>query len=525
MPAGRQPQVTLTTQGYKGLNTALQFSQLQPEQSPRMMNAWMSKLGAIGKRPGTVPVTTSALNNPIRYLTTYKASPAASSNPEIYAAAGTTLYKFNGTNAFNALTMTNNLSSADIYTVGYTNSALVSRLIIGDGGSLKACDGSEVKNITPATDDPSPAPPNVLNDVNAKGCKYIWEYSGYIFISPGTNELFFTKRYHFDYVPQINYFLLVNDNDYINGAGVAFDAVCLIPMRRGWAILTGETTDNFKADKFLNTTKGVIAPRSISVITYPNGQQTIAYLSDDGPHEVYTSLIDGGGRQYATRAMMENKVDFEAIGLSESEKSAAVGFFDSDKSLYYLSFEKDGTPYTYVYDTRNKEWYPWSGFDAKAFVSLDGVTYFSGGTGHLHIFDNSLYSDWDDAGKTSGTPVHFYRYSPLLALEHTGYASYWDYYIVEQKQYTLPSSLDIYAIFTYSPEQASFVIGSTVALWDDGEWDVAQWGNENFTEPVNEPRRIVYKKKSKYVQVLWENNRDEPVEVYWDKWIGRVSGQ
>src|SRR3990167_3889366 len=234
MPQGIQQQVALLTQGYGGANTALQFSQLPREQSPSMKNAFMPKVGAIGQRPGSVPVTTSALAANIEYLTTHKSSPSASASPEIYAASGTTLFKFNGTDTLTGLTMTDALVSADIYTTGFTNAALTSRLIIGDGGDLKECDGSTVVDVTPAADDSSPAPANVLADVNAKGCKFIWEYSGHIFISPGTNELFYSKRFEFDYVPETFYFFLVNDNDYVNGQGQAFDAVCLIPMRRGW---------------------------------------------------------------------------------------------------------------------------------------------------------------------------------------------------------------------------------------------------------------------------------------------------
>jgi hypothetical protein len=526
MPAGVQEQVPLLTEGFGGANTALQFSQLSREQSPSMQNAWMPKIGAIGKRPGTIPITATALGAAISRLMLYKGTPT-NVDPDILAASGTTLYKFNGTTAFVAQTMTNALNTSDIYDVDFTNSVLTSIKFITDQSDMKKYNGTAVSNIAAAADDPSPNPANDLLDVNAKDPKYCWTFSGHIFVSPGSNEVFYSKRYQFDYFPTVQWFLLIRDNDFVNGCGIAFNNVCLIPMRRGWAILTGTNFDNFDASTFLNTVSGVIAPKSIARATYPTGQQTIIYLSDDGVHEIYdTTILDSGTRQYATRALMKDKIDFTAIGLTESEKEAAVGYFDAPMSLYFLSFQKSSVNYTYVFDVRNGEWYPdWLTFNAKSYIRSEDTIYFAGSTGHLHKFDLDLYSDWNESTQATATPVHFRRYSPLLALEHTGYASYWDYYLIEQKVYNVPSSLDIYAIFTYSTTGVSFVFDTSSAVWDETDWDVAEWANEDFTEPVNEPRRYVYKKKSKYNQMLWDSPRDEPLEVYWDQWLGRLSGQ
>jgi len=527
VPAGVQQQVTLVTEKYGGANTALQFSQIPREQSPLMQNAWMSKIGAIAKRPGTIPVTATPLGSPILHLTTYKASPSQSANEDIYAASGTTLYKYDGNETLVPLTMNNPLNQADIYTVGFTNSKLTSRMIIGDGGDLKECDGSVVKNVTPAANDPSPAPKNALSDINAKGHKFLWEYSGHVFSSPGTNEVFYSKRYEYDYWPETQYFQLIADNDYVNGPGIAFDTVCLIPMRRGWCILTGENFDNFDTSKFLNTTRGVVAPRSIQKVTYPNGVQTIVFLSDDEVHEVYLAVVDGGGRIYATRSIMQGQIDFKKVGLTEEEKAAAVGFFDPEQGIYLLSFQRQGVNYTWVYDTRNGQWYPdWLTFSAKSYVMYNNVRYFAGNSGHLHKFDENLYSDWNDKNKTSGTPVHFRRYSPLLRLEFSGYESYWDYYLIESRQWIVPSKLDVIVIFSNSSGAVDDDTnwGNTIAAWDISPWDEAQWANADFTDVVNAPNRRVFKKKAKYVQVLWDNPRDEPVEIYSDKWIGRVSG-
>lgn len=518
----------IETPSYGGCNTALQFSLIPREQSPRMQNAYQDQVGDLSQRPGTIPVTTSPLGAPIGYLTKYKISPSVTADEEIYAASGTSLYKFNGTNTLAPLTMTDALVSTNLNAVGFTNSQLVSVLIIGDGGDLKQCNGTIVKDVVPAADGPSPAPVNVLVDVNLKGCRFVFEYSGHLFISPGTNELFYSTRWQFDYFEETQYFFLANDNDYVNGNGVAFDNVCLIPMRRGWSILTGEIFDNFDASKYLNTEHGVIAPKSVATLTYPDGSQTIAYLSDNECHEIFTAYLATGGKQYATRSMMSDKIDFNKLGLTEAEKAAAVGFFDARRSLYLLSFQKSGVNYTYAYDVRNKEWYTdWLTFNAISYVSLDSETYFAGSTGHLHKFDEELTDDWNEAAKTTGTPVHFKRYSPAMALEFSGYPSMWDSYLVESKQWLEPATLDITFIFSESTDVMSRIVRGEVFVEGVSKWGEAKYANINFTDLVNEPNEILfdYSRLSKYVQVLWENPRSEPVKIFKDKFKGRTSGR
>lgn len=516
----------LETPSYGGANTALQFSLIPRSQSPRMQNCYMDQDGDISKRPGTIPVTTTALGAQIEHLAIYKSSPSAAAAEEIYASSGTTLHKYNGTDTLNALTMTAPLNRADIHTVGFTNSALATRLLIGDGSALKQCDGSAVTLVDPAVDDASPAPANVLTDVNTKGIKFIWEHTGHVFMSPGTNELFYSKRFEFNYVPEVQYFFLPRDNDFINGNGQSFDNVCLVPNRRSWAIITGENFDNFKADQYLNTEYGVIAPRSIQKITYADGSQTIAFLSDNGMHEIYTAILDGGGRQYATRSLMQEKINFDTLGLTEAEKAAAVGVFHPEKFLYLLSFKKGGTNYSYAYDTRTREWYTdWLAFNAKVYASLNGILYFAGVTGHLHRFDDDLYSDWNESTKTTGTFVHFKRYSPALALEFSGFPSMWDSYLVESKQWLIPSTLDITFIFSDNTDVMENIIKNMVFVEGVSQWGFAKYANLNFTDTVNEPNEILfdYSRLSKYVQVLWENDRDEPVKIFKDKFKGRIS--
>jgi hypothetical protein len=518
----------LETPSYGGTNTASQFSLIPRSQSPRSQNTYMDEDGDISKRPGTIPVTTAALAAMIEYLTLYKSSTSLTTPEEIYATSGTTMYKYNGTTALAGLTMTAPLNRADINSVGFTNASLVSRLLIADGAALKQCDGSAVTLVTPAASDAAPAPANDLATVNTAGIKFIWEYTGHVMMSKGDLSFYYSKRYQFDYVPSVQHFLMVHENDYINGNGVSFDSVCLIPMRRGWGILTGENFDNFKADKFLNTEYGVIAPDSIAKITYADGTQSIAFLSDNEVHEVFTALIDGGGRQYATRSLMQGKIDFSKLGLTDAEKAAAVGVFHPDQFLYLLSIQKAGVNYTYAYDTRNREWYTdWLTFNAKSYVSLNGTLYFAGNAKHLQKFETTLYTDWNETTKTTGTAVYFKRYSAANSFEFSGFASMWDSYLVEMKQWLVSSSLDITIIFSDIIDIMPNAILNEIFVEGVSRWKYARYANQSYTDYVQEPNELLFdfSRLSKYTQTLWENNRDEPVKIFKDKWKGRASGR
>jgi hypothetical protein len=523
-----QQKAELETPSYGGTNTALQFSLIPKGQSPRMQNAYMDEDGDISKRPGTVPLTTSALAAAIAYLTAYKISPSTSAGDKIYAASGTTLYQFNGTNTLAAQTMTAALATADIHSIGFTNASLVSRLLIADTASLKQYNGTAVTLVTPAANDASPAPANGLSSINALGNKFIWNFTGHVFVSPGSDTIFYSKSYIFDYFPTTYFFQLETDNDFVNGDGVEYDSVCLIPMRRHWAILTGTDFTNFAANTFLNTDHGVIAPRSIAKITYPDGTQSVPYLSDNGVHEVFIVSSIGGSRQYATRSLMQGKINFVGLGLTDAEKAAAVGVFHPEKFLYLLSFKKAGVDYTYAYDVRNKEWYTdWLTFNAAAYVSLNGVLYFGGSAKHLQMFDTTLYSDWNESTKTTKTFVYFKRYSPALSFEFSGFPSMWDAYLLESQQWAATATLDISFIFADSIDIIIGAISSEIFIEGVSRWGYAKYANVNFTDIVNEPTEILfdYSRMSKYMQVLWENNRDEPVKVFKDKFKGRLSGK
>lgn len=505
-----------------GMNTALQFSQLNPSQSPSMKNAWQSKLGAIGKRPGSIPVTTTPLGASAQRLTVYHSG----ATDKILATSGTSIYKY-ASSAWTALTGT--LTSADIYDVDFTDANSNSRKIIADTGSLKAYDDSieTVAAITPAADDPAPAAANNLTAVNALSPKYVWSYQSHVFVAFAQSDtVWYSKRFYYDYFPTVQYERFVKNNDYVNGCGVTFDNVCLIPMRRSWGVLTGTTFDDFKGNLFLNTQNGVIAPKSIAKITYPSGSQTAVYLSDDGVHEVFdTGLQDTGARQYSTRSLMKDKIDFSALGLTDAEKQAAVGFFYPDWSMYLLAFNQGVNKLIYAYDTRNGEWYPWDTLPIVSMISTGGILYFTGTVGHLKKFDTGLYTDWNESTKATGTAVYFQRYSPLLSFEFSGFDSMWDNYLVEARQFLVPSTLDVSVIFTNDTSTQSIIAAwkNNVAVYGVSSYGTAVYANLQYTDIVNAPDPIYFHDKAKYVQILWGNNRDEPTEIYKDRFSGRLS--
>jgi hypothetical protein len=521
MPA-TQTVVALEPHGFDGQNTVLNPATLPLESQAQAKNAIMREIGTIGKRDGSIPVTATALGETIDHLTSYKSSPNAT--PALIAASGTSLYKFDGTDTLDEQTMTDALNTSDIYTVDFTNSLLTSRMIIGDGADLKGYDGTTVADITPAADDPSPAPPNGLTDINVKGHKYVWSYSYHVFSSPGNNEVYYSKRFEYDYWPTTQFFYLVRENDYVNGPGVAFDNVLIVPMRRSWSIISGTTFDDFDASRFLNTSYGVIAPRSIETVTYPNGEQTIVFLSDDGAHEVFISVADGNSKVYATRSLMKDQIDFTLF--TDAEKATAYGKFDADNNCYRLYIKSGDDQFVYVMDTRNRKWYVWTHpWDVKPSIRFDEVTYFAGSTGHLHKYDEDLYTDWNESTQDTGTAVDFDVYGPLVAFEFSGYSSYLDYFMVEAKQWTVTATLDVSIVYGADVKVMESALKNQIFTWGVTPWGEAQWANLNYTDILNQAKRLIIKKKGFYFQRRFRNNRDEPVLIYKERYMGRLSGR
>lgn len=468
---------------------------------------------------------------------TYPTNNTTTLRNDIMAVSDDTIYSYYG-DELHAITMTDTLNSPDVFDADFTgmdNSGnLVNVKLIADGGVLKQVINGVCQDVSPASDDTSPLPANVLSDINAIGVKHVWTHSNYVFLSTGDNRLWYSKQatqggngVQYNYFPETNFTILVRKGDYINGCGIPFDDVCFIPMRQGWNVNTGTNFNDFDFGGYLNTINGVIAPRSPQIITYADGSQTIAFLSDDGVHEIFTTILDSRGKQYATRGIMKDKIDFNSYGFTESEKAAAVSNYIVSLNMYLVEISRGTTNYVFGYETRSREWYVWKGLQINSLIEKEGVCYFAGNDGLLKKFDKDLYSDWGDMGKTTGKPVHFKRYSPAVAGEFSGFPSMWDAYLVESKQWLVPTTLDITFIFANETDVMANIIRNEVFIEGVSQWGYAKYVNTKFTDLLNEPNEIIfdYSRLSKYVQVLWENDRDEPVKIFKEKWKGRSSGQ
>ncbi len=524
-----------------GMNSALNPGQL-PQGAHRLaLDACLKSIDTIGKRPGSVPVTSSALGQPLTCLMSYKAA-ASSVAPDLFAVSGNTLYKYSAS-ALTAQTMTNAFTSSNVFGVGYTDFAEVSNLLLTSGGSLQQYTGTEVKNVVPAADDPgydpthpSILPPNTLATINARGIKYIWVFTGHVFVSDGTDLIWYSKRYHYDYFPGgVQYFRFIADNDYVTGPGISFGGLCLIPMRRHWGVITGETFDDgvstnpFKANQYLNTSNGNISSRGYCKITYPTGQQTIAYMSDNGVNEIFDTGVNdvetSGTRQYSTRNLMDNKIDFNKYRFTDAEKAAAVASFDSINGRLLVVIDRDTTHYMFVYETQNQEWYiwrlPWS---TKSLAEFEGSVYMGNTTGLLHTFNEDLTSDWDNIGKSSGTTVKMYIATGLLSAEFTGESSYFHYLQVESAMWLVKSSLDITIVYGAGALALDKAIFNEIGVYDVSAYDEAQYANLRYTDNVNQTKRKKIHKKAKYAQIIFSNDRDEPMTILRYRIEGTASG-
>ena len=488
-------------------------------------NAMQTKVGSNAKRMGSCPVTSVALAAVIQYLTEYRTTPTSSS---LLAASGTTLYKYDGASTLTAQTMTNALAKSDIYTIAFTNENLISILFITDGGNMKQYDGSAVADITPAADDPSPASTNAMAAINALAPIYTWVYGGHVMVSDGSFNVYYSKKYIFDYFPDVYYLRWNRNNDYITGCGVSYGNICLVPMRKGWGIFTGTDFSNYADQLFLNTISGNVAPRAIAKLTYPDGSQTVAYLSDDGYYEVYdTGFIDSSGsgtRNLATRSLMKNKVDFISYGFTAAEMTATEAYFDSTLNLYISTIKRDTINYAFIYDVRNREWELWDNIRAESTIRFNNVLYYAGSTKLLHKYDATLATDYDDFAQTTGTVVDHDNYTDVIMLENTGFQSMFDYLIVNTKNFPTTSTWEITIVGTSDTTVLANAVLATYATWDKSLWDFCIIVNTDFTSIVGAPVRIKLKKKAYFIQIRFRNNKNELTELYSYRLIGRSSG-
>lgn len=114
-----------------------------------------------------------------------------------------------------------------------------------------------------------------------------------------------------------------------------------------------------------------------------------------------------------------------------------------------------------------------------------------------------------------------------MSFEFSGFDSFWDAYLVESKQWNTPATLDISFVFSNSTQDFINVVAGEVFVEGISRWGYAKYANIDFTNLLNEPNEILfeYSQFSRYCQVIFENNRDEPVKIFKDKFKGRGSGR
>jgi hypothetical protein len=497
---------TLEVARFDGVNTALAFSELKNTEALKLMNGLPGSLGSLAKRPGTIPVTKNKLSTPLTGIFNYRKA----KQDNILAVSNNRLYQLDG-DTLNV--KTGNLSSSDIDQAQFKDEKGEEVLIIADGGSLKYYNGTEVKVIVPAANDPSPNPANDLAKINTNhkpiGCLV---HGARVVIWDGSDTVWHSKVGFYDYFPQTDYIRFVRKGDYIQTC-VTYRGALLVFLRDSLAVLFGQDIGNWQQD-FLSTEEGCLNPSTVQQVTFPDGKQEIFYLSDTGIHAVYTIdtvLIDSQAR-YSTRSVSRTQIDWKELGVTKDEWKRAVAHFYDDK--YWLIYPKGNEWHGLVFDTVFSNWYFINNIDANAFFDNSDTFLFASNTGHVKRIDDSLFSDWDDINRTTGKPIDMYWYSNLLTPKVTGMEHFWDIVIIEAKQHMHKSTVDL-EFNTYDKRlQLSNQLKTEMMVWGSTVWGETQWPSINLTHFVNYADRLRVFQRGKYLQIKISNNRDEPIEIY-----------
>lgn len=503
---------------FGGLNTAKTFSEIQLFESPKMLNNLPRKIGGLAKRDGTVPLTTATLASPIKTLCNLRKAGVNS----LLAGSGTTLYKY-AAGAFTGQTMTNALVNSDFDIAQFKDATGQEALIIADGGNLKFYNGTAVAHITPAASDAAPLPPNALATINLNtppiGC--LVHNTRLVVWGANSDTIYNSKIGFFDYLEQTSFQRFVKENDYVVQC-VSYAGALLVFMRRHIGVRFGDgyssppTATNWTQD-FLDTNDGCVNPKSVQIVTYPDGRQEVFYQSDKGVHAVYTinTLSLDSSARYSTKSVSKFQVDYTGLGVTKTNWQNAVSYFHNGR--YWLIYKVGSAYQGIVYDTNNGQWYPVDNISALAFLHDEDYFYFAGDDGHLKVFDSTLYSDWSTAAKTTGTntPINWYWYSKLMTPKLTGYDHFWDILMVEAKQWLTTSTIDV-DVNTYTGQyQQIGALKTEIFVIGISKIGEAQIPNNKLTDIINNAKRIgPMGLKGQYAQVKLSNNRDEPVEVY-----------
>jgi hypothetical protein len=509
---------------FGGLNTAVSFAEIDITQSPDLLNVLPGKIGSLRRRPGSVPLTTTALGTAIKVLCNLRIG----SNNSILATSGTTLYKYNSvTKAWDAQTMTNALTSATIDYAQFKDASSAEVLVIADGGSLKRYNGTTVANITPAANDASPLPANAMTTIQTAhppiGCII---HNNRVVIWDGSDTLWHSKAGFFDYFIATDFQRYVRENDYIVTC-VSYQGALLVLMRRHIGALFGDgysatPTDGDWSQDFLDTSDGCINGSTVQLVTYPDGRQEIFYLGDRGVNAINridTLSLDTSAR-YSTVNVTDGKIDWNGLGVSKADWALAKAVFYEGR--YWLIYPDGAVWKGLVFNTQDGEWYPVDNLTVNSFYQDETYLYFTGTDGHLKVFDSTLYVDYTNAAQTTSAVINAYWYSKLINPKKTSFDHFWDTMMVEARQFDRTASVDL-EVNTY---RGQYVLAGAIktAFLIVGETKIGEAviANRNFTDFVNLPDLIRTFLTGQYAQMKLSNNRDEPFEIFSIKYNVRV---
>lgn len=520
---------TINIAPFKGENTAVQFSQIGVNQSPDMNNLLPGKTGSLRNRAGSVPVTLTAQAGLMRIFP-YKLT----GTTHIVASGGTTLYKFDTVGLdWDAQTMTNALATSNINAVQFRNDAGVEVLVIADGTNLKSYNGTAVANITPAANDSSPLPANDLANINTNDPAIgITTHNNRLVIwNTNKDTIHHSKPGFYDYFPTTHFQRFVRNSDTVQTC-ISFGSSLLVFMKKGVAVLFGDGYSPTPqaidwSQDFLDTTEGCVNPRSVQIVVFPDLHEEVFYQTDKGVTSVLnvdTKSLDNSTR-FATRSVTNDKVDWTSLGITNTEWASAVSYFN--EGLYWLVFKRGSDWMGLVYDTNSDEWYPVSGVRAVDFYADVNNFYFLGGdaiNGHLTKFDSIDYDtpsltaavvqDYNNAAKSAGIPVEWYWYSKLLNPVLTGFKHLWDILMIECRQFASYSAIDVEVNGLNGQYQVDRAIKSSFLIVGFSIIGEAEIANLNFTEFLNNAKRLRIFLKSQYIQIRLGNALGQPVELY-----------
>lgn len=490
---------------FNGLNTASSFSEIDISQSGNMLNALPNVLGGLKKRPGSIPLTDTPLPGPIHLVCSFNTG----STQTILVTSGNKLYKYDN-GAFVEVGSGLNTNNIDYAQFKDGNGKEV--LIVTDGTQLKAFNGATLEAVTPSANDASPLPANDLANINTKGIKGCLVHNTRLVVWDGSDTIWHSKIGYHDYFPQVDFQRFVRENDKVQTC-VTYKGALLVFMRRHIGVLFGQDRDNWQQD-FLDTGSGLLAPRTVRTVMFPDGRQEVFYVSDDGVNSVYminTLNLDNSAR-YSTKNISKNLINWQALGVSKDEWRNAVAHFYNGQ--YWLIYPK-GTEYKgLVYDTSLEQWFPIDNIKARYFYHDENELYYVGNEGHLKVLRDAYYTDWDDKAKTTGTPINFYWYSKLMTPKLTGFDHFWDVLMVEAKQFPVHSTLDVEVNTQRDQYSGPSVLKTAVFVWGQTKWGESEYANPKLTDNVNNAKRLRTFTKGQYAQVKLSNNRDEPAEIY-----------